>query len=142
MPKVHKTIAEARKHLGEAVSVIPARYIAATAKADWEGPATTDQAEANYVAGLAESQAADRRRSRMREAGNAKYKIGCEKKGGVVIGSRITAALADYEREMAPILSAMVSAADAAPPRGRDAMANIDARLKPVVQAAIAAKRR
>jgi len=140
--KVHKTIAEARKHLGEAVAVIGPRYAAATAKADWEGPSTTDVAEANYQAGLAEASAADRRRSRIREAGNAKYKVGCEKKGAAVIGPRITAALADYEREMAPILSAMTSAADAAPPRGRDPMANIDARLKPVVNAAIAAKRR
>ena len=142
MPKVHKSIAEARKHLGESVGVIGPRYKEATSRADWEAPATTDEAEANYQAGIAEASAADRRRARIHAAGNAKYRRGCAEKGAAVIGPRVTAALGDYEREFSPILSAMTSAADAAPPRTRDAMANIDARLKPVVAAAQAAKKR
>ena len=142
MPKVHKSIGEARKHLGESVSVIPTRYKEATARAEWATPAASPAAEANYAAGVAEAVAAGRRAARISAVGDAKYRKGCTEKGAPVIGTRITAALGDYEREMAPILSAMCSAADAAPPRTRDPMANIDARLKPVVAAAIAAKRR
>jgi len=138
---VHKTIDEAAKHLGEAVGVIPMRYKEATAKASWEGPASSPEAEANYSAGVSEAIAAGRRVSGIHRAGDAKYKKGCAEKGAGVIGSRITASLGIYRSEFAPILSAMTSAADAAPPRTRDAMANIDARLKPVVAAAIAAKK-
>lgn len=142
MPKVHRTIQEARKHLGEAAPSIGPRYKESTAKADWEGPSSTPESEANYQAGVAESIAGDKRRAGIRAAGDAKFRKGCSEKGAPVIGKRITDALGDYEREFGPVLGAMNSAADAAPPRTRDPMANIDARLKPVVQAAIDAKRR
>ena len=141
MPKVHKTIDEAAKHLGESVSVIPGRYKEATSKAEWEEPASSPQAETNWAAGLAEAQAAGSRPEGIHRAGNTGYRKGCAEKGAPVIGTRITAALGTYRTEFSPILSAMNSAADAAPARTRDPMANIDARLKPVVAAAIAAKK-
>jgi len=140
--KVHKTIAEARKHLEEAIPNIPARYKASTARADWETPSTTEESEANYRAGLSESMAEDRRRIRIHAAGNAKFKSACELKGAPVIGERIRQSLAIYERNFAPVMSAMIAAADAAPAKTRDPMANIDQRLKPVVRAAILAKTR
>ena len=94
MAKVHKTIQEARKHLGESTTLIPSRYEESTSKATWEEPASSPQAEENYIA------------------------------------------------QFAPVLAAMNSAADSAPARTRDPMSNIDNRLKPVVNAAIAAKKR
>lgn len=142
MAKVHATIEEARKHLGESVSVIPGRYKERTARADWEGPTTTEEAEANWRAGLAEAQAEDKRRVGARAAGNRKYQVGCAEKGAPVIGTRITMALGEYAKNMGPVLGAMNAAADAAPPRTRDPMMNIDTRLKPVVRAAIEAKKR
>lgn len=142
MAKVHKTVGEARKHLGESVGVIGPRYKEATGKADWAGPAASPEAAANYSAGIAEAIAEGRRERMITEVGDAKYRKGCGEKGAPIIGSRITAALPEYEREFAPILSAMNSAADAAPARTRDPMTNIDSRLKPVVAAAVAAKRR
>lgn len=142
MPKVHKTIGEARKHLGESVAYIPARYKDATARAEWAGPAASAAAATNFAAGIAEAIADGRRERRISEVGDTKFRKGCAEKGAPVIGARITAALGDYEREMGPILSAMNAASDAAPPRTRDPMANIDARLKPVVAAAVAAKKK
>lgn len=141
MPKVHKTIDEAAKHLGESVSVIPGRYKEATGKASWEDPASSPQAEANYSAGVSEAIAEGRRVTGIHAAGDTKYRKGCAEKGAPVIGGRITAALSTYRTEFSPILGAMNAASDAAPPRTRDPMANIDARLKPVVAAAIAAKK-
>jgi len=136
MPHVHKTAGQAREHLSQAVANIPTRYKEAVAKADWEGPATSDESEDNYRAGLAEAQAADRRRAKIREAGNAKYQRGAAEKGAAVIGTRITAALADYERHFSPILAAMNSASDSAPPRTRDYRTNVTNRLIPVIEAA------
>ena len=141
MPKVHKTVDEAAKHLGESVAVIPGRYKEATSKASWEEPASSAQAESNYSAGVAEAIAEGRRVSGIHEAGDTKYRKGCAEKGAGVIGTRITAALSTYRSEFAPILGAMNAASDAAPPRTRDPMTNIDQRLKPVVAAAIAAKK-
>lgn len=136
MPKVHKTIGDARKHLGEAASLIPGRYKEATAKAEWASAASSAAAKANYEAGLAEAIAAGRRETGISAVGDAKYRKGCTEKGAAVIGTRITAALADYEREFAPVLSAMSGAADGAPPRTRDFRANVTNRLLPVIEAA------
>lgn len=139
MPKVHKTVQEAKQHLSDSTATIGARYKAATAKADWEAPASSPESERNYVEGVNEAIAAGSRIAGIRKAGNAKYVKGTSEKGAPIIGGRITAALADYEREFSPILSAMNAASDAAPPRTRDYLANIQNRLVPVVKAAKAA---
>lgn len=136
MPRVHKSIEEARKHLGEAAPVIGTRYKEATAKAVWAEAAASNAAKANYEAGLAEAIAAGRREANIREAGDTKYRKGCSEKGAAVIGGRITAALAEYASKFSPVLSAMNSAADAAPARTRDFRTNITNRLMPVVEAA------
>lgn len=142
MPRVHKTISEAKAHLGQATAVIPERYKAATGKASWETPSVSDQAEANYQAGLAEASAAGRRQAGIAEAGDAKYRKGCAEKGAGVIATRITAALGDYERGFSPVLSAMNAASDAAPPKTRDWRTNVTNRLFPVVEAAKGAAKR
>jgi len=142
MPKIHKTIADARANLEAAIAFIPDRYKRATSRAIWAEPAASDQARANYEAGVMEAIAEGRREAGIREAGDAKYRKGTAEKGARVIGERIRAALGDYERFFKPVLDAMCAAADAAPPRTRDPMVNIDQRLKPVVSAAIGAKKR
>ena len=142
MAKVHKTIQEARKHLGESTTLIPSRYEESTSKATWEEPASSPQAEENYIAGVQEAISAGTRVSGIHAAGDSKYRNGCKTKGKPVIAKRITDALGEYEAQFAPVLAAMNSAADSAPARTRDPMSNIDNRLKPVVNAAIAAKKR
>ena len=136
MPRVHKTIAEAGKHLEESAATIGPRYKEATAKAEWAGPASTPEAQANYEAGITEANAEGRRVAGISKAGDAKYKKGCAEKGAAVIGDRVRKAKADYEREFGPVLSAMNAASDAAPAHTRDFRANISNRLIPVVEAA------
>jgi len=136
MPKVHKTISEAEANLRAATAFIPDRYRTATQKAVWAEPAASDQAEENWRAGLAEAQAADRRRIKIREAGDTTYRKGCAEKGYGVIATRITAALGLYRSAFAPILEAMCAASDAAPARVRDWRANVTNRLFPVIEAA------
>lgn len=132
----HKTIAEAKKHLGESVALIPARYKEATSKAEWATKASSTEAEANYGAGVAEAVAAGSRVKGIEKVGDTKYRKGCVDKGAPVIGTRITAALEDYGREFSPILSAMNAAEEAAPARTRDFRTNVNNRLIPVVEAA------
>ncbi len=136
MPRVHKTISEAGQHLHDAAPTIGPRYKIATGKADWVGPTTSPEAQANYEAGLVEANAEGRRISGATKAGNPKYQKGCADKGAAVIGKRIQDAKADYEREFGPVLSAMNDASDRAPAKTRDFRTNINTRLVPVVEAA------
>ena len=136
MPKVHKTIQEAGQHLSDASTTIGPRYAAATARADWEGPSSSREAEANYSEGVNEAIAKGSRVQGIRNAGNTKYQKGCADKGASVIGQRVKAARGEYEQSFGPVLSAMNSAADAAPAKTRDFRANINNRLVPVVEAA------
>lgn len=141
MAKVHRTIQEAKDNLKTSTSIIPARYKAGVSKANWEAPATTDQSEANYQGGVADAMAKDKRRSGIHKTGDTGWRTAAVDKGGAVIGTRIAAAIEKYGAGMAPVLSAMNAASDSAPARTRDAMQNIENRLKPVVNAAIAAKK-
>ena len=136
MPKVHKTIQEAGQHLSDAAATIGPRYLAGTARADWEGPASSREAEENYVAGVNEAIAAGSRIAGIRSAGNIKYQKGTAEKGASVIGARVKAARGLYESTFGPVLQAMTAAADAAAGKTRDFRANITNRLIPVVEAA------
>ena len=142
MAKVHKTIGDAKANLEAATTYIPERYRKSVARADWESPTISDQAEANWKEGLTAAMAADARRKGVKAVGNAKYQKAAIDKGGAVIGTRIKAAIEDYARNFAPVLDAMIRAADAAPPRTRDWRVNVEKRLYPVVEAAIENKRK
>ena len=136
MPKVHKTIENAARNLEQSIAVIPARYAESTGRAEWAAPAVSQQAEDNYQAGLAEATAKDLRRKNISAAGDTAYRKGCADKGSKVIGERIRGALGVYRQAFSPILTAMNTAADAAPAKTRDVLTNIQNRLVPVVQAA------
>jgi len=136
VPKVHKTIEQAVENLNAALPNIPRRYEVATSRASWAEPAASDQARANYQAGITEAIAEGRREARIREVGDAAYRQGCAQKGARVIMDRIRAAIPSYRTAFAPILRAMCDAADAAPARTRVTRENIENRLIPVINAA------
>ena len=138
--KVHKTMAEAREHLRDIIPKIGARYEASTARADWSASASSEEAEANFNASMTTVLAEKKRQTRCREAGDAPYRDGCKAKGAPVIGSRITASLDKYMTNLGKVLTPVYAIVDGLPRRGLDAMANIDNRLKPTVQALIANK--
>ena len=68
---------------------------------------------------------------------NEQWKQASLTKGASSIAEGMRQGREKYETNFSPILSAINSAVDRLPPRSTDAMANIDARLKPVVKAAI-----
>jgi len=139
---VHKTIDQAAKNLEAAATFIPARYKEGVSAAEWEQAASSAQAETNYQEGIADAIAKGKRQAGIHTAGNQKYRTNAINKGGAVIGTRIKEAIPAYRANMAPVLSAMNSAADSLPSRTRDPLANINNRLIPIVLAAIAAKKR
>lgn len=135
MPKVHKTAAEARDHLRDIVPKIGERYKTATARAEWAAGASSDEAEANFSTKMSEVLATKKRQTRCRDTGDAPYRSGCALKGAPIIGARITGALDKYMTNFGQVYAAILPVVDALPRRGLDAMANIDARLKPTVKA-------
>lgn len=139
MPKVHKSAAEARDHLRDIVPKIAERYKAGTARAAYAEGAASDEAEANFAVSMSAAIAAKSRQSACREAEPA-YKRGCADKGAPIIGARITLSLDKYLTNFGTVYGRILPIVDALPRRGLDAMANIDARLKPTVAAWIANK--
>lgn len=140
MAKVHKTAAEAREHLRDVVPKIGARYEASTARAEWAAAASSTEAEANFATKMAEVLASGKRAARCSEVGDSTYRAGCKTKGAPIIGARITAALDTYMTNFSRVYTPVLATVDALPRKGLDAMANIDARLKPTVAAWIANK--
>lgn len=133
---VHKTIAEAKRNLEESIPYIGSRYESAVKKADWAGPAGSDQAEENYSAGVSKAVAGKTRQKAIRLVSNSDWQTRAATLGGPIIGERVRAGLTKYEANMGPILEAMNAASDAAPVKGPDFRANIMNRLVPVVEAA------
>jgi len=133
---VHKTIAEAKKNLEEAIPYIGPRYKTSVLKADWATNAGGDQAEANYADGVSKAVAGKTRQKAIRLVSNADWQNSAANLGAPIIGERVRAGLTKYESNMGPVLDAMNLAADAAPPKGPDFRANVTNRLIPVIEAA------
>lgn len=133
---VHKTIEEAAANLEAAATYIPARYIKGVQKAEWLTPAGSEQAETNYATGVGAAVAGKRRQAAIKRLSNNDWREPAVKKGGAIIGQRIKDAIPKWRTNFTPVLDAMNSAADGAPPRTTDFMANITNRLVPVVEAA------
>jgi len=136
MGKVHKSAAEAREHLRDIIPKIGERYKSGTARAAYAEGAASEEAETNFNMAMTTVLAEKKRQAGCRDAEPA-YKKGCADKGAPIIGSRITAALDKYMTNFSRVYTPVLAIVDALPRKGLDAMANIDNRLKPTVQAFI-----
>lgn len=131
---VHKTTAEARKNLEDAIGYIPARYEAGVMKADWFGPASSEAAERNYASAVAKAVTDKSRQKAIKKVSNEDWKSGAINKGAPIIGERIRMALGKYETNFGAVYEPVLNTVRALPPRGVDFMANINNRLVPVVK--------
>lgn len=131
---VMKTIEEARANFDAAAATIPERYKSGVAKADWQSAAASDAAEANFSAGISKALADKSRQKGVRAISNEEWRTQAINKGGAVIGTRIRDSLEKWQVKFAPIYQAVQSEVGRLPARTTDPMANIDARLKPVVR--------
>lgn len=130
-----KTIEQARANFDAAAATIPERYKLGVAAAEWQSAAMSDAAEANFNAGISKALAEKSRQKGIRGVSNEEWRKQAIDKGGAVIGTRIRDSLAKWQEKFAPIYQAVQSEVGRLPARTVDPMANIDARLKPVVLA-------
>ncbi len=136
-----KTIQQAAENLRQVASqnIIGPRYIQGIQGADWQTPAASDQAEANWASGVQRAIADGSRRAGIMAVSNAEWQRMSAEKGGPIIGQRVVASIDKYTRNFGPILSAMNAASAALPARTTSAQQNIQNRLVPIVQAAMQA---
>jgi len=131
-----KTIQQAVENLRSVSTLIGPRYTMGINNADWQGPASSDQAEINYGVGVNAAIAAGTRRAGILGVSNQAWQTASVTKGAAVIGQRIVDALPKYQANFAPILTAMSTAAAALPPRTTSASQNVTNRLLPIIRAA------
>jgi len=131
---VLKTKEEAKANFEAAIAYIPARYEAGIRKADWQTPAASDAAEANYATAVQAAVAEKRRQKRVREVSNTDWQNAAIAKGRPIIGDRIRAALDKWATTWGPIYDSVASKVAELPPKTLDWRENINKRLVPVVE--------
>jgi len=131
---VVKTKEEARANFEASISYIPARYESGIRKADWQGPAASDQAEKNYADGVGKAISGKLRQKGVRGVSNTDWQNAAISKGAPIIGERIRLGLDKYVANFGPIYDKVIAKVGTLPPRTTDFRANINSRLVPVVE--------
>ena len=137
-----KSIQTLKQNYEQSISFVPDRYRQGVEVADWQTNASSDQAEKNYAAGVQEAVAMKSRQKGIKNVSNEEWRKLSSEKGAQAIGTAMRLAIDDWEKGYTPIYQAVQSAVAKLPPRTIDAMANIDARVKPIVAAEINASKR
>lgn len=107
--------------------------------ADWAGAVRRPETEQNWAAGVTRAAGEQAYSKGVQRVSNEEWRRMAASKGAASIAQGMTLGADKYQRRFAPVLSAMNDAAKSLPPRSQDPNANIDNRLKPIVQAAIEA---
>lgn len=137
-----KTIDQARENYVQSISIVPQRYSQGIEGADWKKGVSNPAANENYKTGVQKAIADNSWKKGVDKVSNEQWKSMALSKGAQSISEGMRQGQEKYATNFSPILSAINSAVNSLPPRSTDAMNNIDARLKPVVKAAIAAAKK
>jgi hypothetical protein len=135
MAKTSRTPQQARDNLEASLSTVENRYRLGVESAEWQGPTTSQQSEDNYRSGVDEAISQNKRRIGVNRVGDAGYKAGALEKGARNIVPGIRANLDKYFTNVQPSMARVEAVKRTLPPKTRDAEANIDNRLKPIVRA-------
>lgn len=131
-----KTVQQASENLRTAAATMGPRYTIGIQGADWQGPASSDQAEQNWGTGVQRAIADGSRRTGILAVSNQQWQQLAVSKGAAVLGQRVIDALDKYQRNFGPVLSAMNQAASLLPPRTASATQNVQQRLLPIIASA------
>ncbi len=131
-----KTIQQSAENLRQVAALIGPRYTIGINNADWQTPASSDQAEQNYASGVQAAVASGARRSGILNVTNQQWQTAATTKGAGVIGQRIADAIPKYIANFGPILAAMSAEQATLPPRTTSATQNVTNRLIPIIHAA------
>jgi len=139
MVKIKSSAEIAAKWEG-AIGRVPAGYKAGVGRTtDWAEKASSEEAETLYATKIAESVAAKRRQKAVSMVSNEEWKKQASEKGAARIGAGMTAAKAKRTSNFEPYRSAIEGVS--LPAKSADPMANIDARVKPIVSVLVETKK-
>ncbi len=123
-----------------AIGRVPGAYKAGVmATPDWADKASSPEAEALYAEKIAEAVAAKRRQKAVSAVSNSEWQGKAANVGAARIGQGMTANADKRTRNFEPYRSAIEGVS--LPPRVADPMANVDARVKPIVSALVETKK-
>ena len=104
-----KTIQQAGENLRQVAPLIGARYITGINNADWQGPASSEQAEQNYSTGVQRAVADGTRRAGILEVSNQQWQQAAVSKTN--LPPRTTSASQNVTNRLLPIIRSAMEAA-------------------------------
>jgi len=135
-----KSSAEIAKKWEDAIGRVPAAYKSGVGRTtDWAEKASSEEAEALWKQKIDEAAAAKRRQRAVSAVSNEEWKGAAMEKGAARIGAGMSAAKAKRTANFEPYRSALEGVS--LPAKSADPMANIDARVKPIVNALVETKK-
>lgn len=135
-----KSSSEIAKKWEEAIGRVPGAYKSGvTATNDWAEKASSNEAEDLWNAKIAEAAAARRRQKAVSAVSNEEWKKAASEKGAARIGAGMTASKGKRTSNFEPYRNAIEGVS--LPAKTADPMANIDARVKPIVSALVETKK-
>jgi len=134
-----KPLDQIKKNYAAGATVAPSRYVDGVAGAAWKESAASSGAEELFKAKMSEAMANESRRKGIEKVSDTEWRESATKKGGARIGEGMRAAVDKQASNFAPFKSTLE--AISLPARTADPVANVDARVKPIV-AGLAAKKK
>lgn len=123
-----------------AIGRVPGAYKSGVmATTDWQEKAGSEAAESLWAAKIAEAAAAKRRQKAVSAVSNAEWQGKAASIGASRIGAGMTEGAAKRTANFEPYRSAIEGVS--LPDRTADPMANVDARVKPIVSALVETKK-
>ena len=135
-----KSSADIAKKWEDAIGRVPAAYKSGVGRTtDWAEKASSDDAENLWKQKIDEAAAVKRRQKAVSQVSNEEWKKQASEKGSARIGAGMTAAKGKRTSNFEPYRSAIEGVS--LPAKSADPMANIDARVKPIVSALVETKK-
>ena len=123
-----------------AIGRVPGAYKSGVmATTDWQEKAGSEESESLWAEKIAEAAAAKRRQNAINAVSNADWQGKAANVGAARIGAGMTANADKRTRNFEPFRGAIEGVS--LPPRTADPMANVDARVKPIVSALVDTKK-
>ena len=132
-----KSQAVSQANYTAAASLVPSRYKAGVATADWQAAALAGQGL--YVAKLSDPDVLARRAKNIGKVSDSEWRQAADSKGSNIIGSRMITAAPKQQANWAPYRSALEALT--LPPKTADPMTNLTNRAGAVVQAMVNTKK-
>lgn len=135
-----KSSAQIDSNYKNAIGRVPGAYKSGVlATTDWQEKASSNEAEDLWKQKIAEAAAANRRQKAVSQVSNSEWQSKAANVGSTRIGQGMSANADKRTKNFEPYRSAIEGVV--LQPRSADPMANVDARVKPIVSALVDTKK-